>query len=167
MKLSNATYNPKEGLSRYIIKIEGIWSEFANLGVNKDETTKKAALLKGIQTLHPSTFENLITQPDLSYDEIKRATISAASFEKTNFEYETMESESALKCTHCHRNNHETKQCWVKNPELRPRKENRVNPNYKGNKHIKCFNCGKLGHISRNCRNQRKCGRKCLLRVLH
>eukprot|EP01084_Bolivina_argentea_P303626 524256_1 len=78
--------NPKEDLGQYIIKIEGIWSDFANLGATKDETTKKAALLKGIQKFSSSTFTNLITQPDLSYEKIKRAMVSAASFEKTKFE---------------------------------------------------------------------------------
>ncbi len=63
--------NTKENIAQYVIRIEGMWPEFANLGASKDKTTKKAALLRGIQDVFPSTFEHLITQPDLKYEEMK------------------------------------------------------------------------------------------------
>ncbi len=81
--------------------------------------------------------------------------VSAASFEKIKFKSknETLELESALKCMYCYRDNHEDDQCWVKNPKLRPKRENKMK-NYRGsqqrvNSQKRCYNCDKRGHISR------------------
>ncbi len=55
-------------------------------------------------------------------------------------------------CTHCDRKGHKEESCWEKHPESRPNKGKTRKK--KGN--IVCFKCNKVGHIKKECPDNRE-----------
>ncbi len=56
---------------------------------------------------------------------------------------------TTVTCSHCSKLGHVVDKCWLKDPSKKPEALNTRVPKYKS---VKYFNCGKKGHIKKECR---------------
>ena len=85
-KARRLTCESAGGLQQLLIQMEQLWADLAVLGEQKSESAKRATLLEAIRESYPSLFAQFAIQPDMEYDKIRRAVISAASFEQVDTE---------------------------------------------------------------------------------
>lgn len=61
----------------FIMKPDTIWGGFEALANSKVEETKRAFVLLVIKEALPQVFIQVITQPGIAYDELKRAVVAS------------------------------------------------------------------------------------------
>ncbi len=141
-KARRLTCESAGGLQQMLIQMEQLWSDLETLGEIKSKSAKRATLLEAIRESYPHLFAQLAIQSNLDYEMLKRAIISAASFEQ----FESEEKQSSLALNAQGRKQAPTRSSRASNASTRLQAD-------------QCAFCLKRGHRWRECRNYLSGGR--------
>ncbi len=163
-KWAREILQPDEHPSLLYTRLLSIQRQLATLGEDLTQSNMVKKLVTAIQEGDGGIYDTVIDgyergvvmgQPQTTEQLLELMAIKHRKLHKNPKTSETMVGLAAVnRCNHCCKMGHTEEKYWNKNPELK-RKDLRgkraPKSRNKSMNQIKCFECGKRGHVQRNC----------------
>jgi len=126
-ELSNIRMKKDKNIDTYVNRAEALRNQCAQLGKNIEEYELRMYIIKGLRTEFDQNVRVLETQRDLTINDIRYALKQEELRKSVRKEERTSKDEYVRRAREKSKND------------------------------VTCYNCGKKGHISSECRNKQKC----------